>query len=46
MDRQVNYPVNHGGNFVIKSPQCSFFRHSLQSLSRNPITMTVSATPV
>lgn len=42
MDRQVNYPVNQGVNFVIKSSRCSFFRHS----DRNPIKTNVSATLV
>lgn len=42
MDRQVNYPVNQGGNFVIKPSLCSFFRHD----RRDYITMTVSATNV
>jgi hypothetical protein len=40
MDKQVNYLVNHGGNFVIKSPLCSFFRHEAQ---RTPITTTICA---
>ncbi len=39
MDRQVNYPVNDGGNFVIKSPRCSFFKHNHQK----PITISASA---
>lgn len=42
MERQVNYPVNRGGNFVIKPPLCSFFRH----YRRDQITMTDSATNV
>ncbi len=49
MDRQVNYSVNHGGNFVIKSPLCSFFRRQLarhRSQTQNYTTITVSATSI
>ena len=41
MERLVNYPVNDGGNFVIKPPRCSFFRHHTDETQ---ITSNSSAT--
>ena len=56
MQGQVNYSVNHGGNFVIKSARCSFFRRLIahkhqepcqeQGPGKNSKTISVSATSV